>query len=113
MTLTEIKALSDRELDAKLAEIFFGFDPAPVVVHRGSRDVMLVAPEPPHLRSSLDAIAPLESKTVEKFGMREYARLLAFSLPPNKDDAYPFWYPSVTASARHRAEACLYLWTQK
>ena len=135
MTLEEIKALSDRELDAKLAEKVLGWSfrgfcySGPVTLKNlpdlevvvgddtdlwedGSRvwyfkkdgaKVPLSEVAPP-FSSSLDAIAPLEAKTVEKFGVEMYEWTFT-------DIGY--FDSLLLASARHRAEACLFLWTQE
>lgn len=89
MTLEEIKKLSDRELDARLGELL-GSDC--MTWGRGDSD--------PHFSQSLDAIAPMEAKTVERFGDMAYLH----AIWKITDEL------GVIATARHRAEAVLFCW---
>jgi len=112
MTIDEIKKLSNRELDARLAEKVLGqivFDdhgyhfthPATVPTVYGPG-----CPALPEYSQSRDAIAPLEEKTIGEVGPVEYANRLSDAITGK-----PAWtYQSVTASARHRAEAILLCW---
>lgn len=93
MTLSEIKKLSDRELDARLAEKVLGW--------KKPRPGFIV--NIPYYSKSLDAIAPLEAKTREKVGLWHYCGALGTV-------ADCLRWEAVTASARFRAEAVLLCW---
>lgn len=120
MTLEEIKKLSDRELDARLAEKVLGctsWDNNGIVqkhfwyrredMDAGKDCDFLLQDFTPS--QSLDAIAPLEAKTLEKFPGR-YATDLSKVIHPETDGYFVSLEEGITASARHRAESVLLCW---
>jgi len=116
MTLEAIKALSDRELSFLVCEKVLGWHKWPKregVDHDewstpdGDcvwEDEAFADGEP---SQSLDAIWPLQEKTVEKFGQFEHERAL-FEAMGDMEGNY-----IICASARQRAEAIAFLWTQE